>query len=212
MSDDQVVRMPSAASPIDVGVAVRRLIAGVDRRLSRHAQVRSFSDDPACMLRYASTAARRPVVLSDGARIAPGDLVVDIHCWNERVPAMPKGGADLAWALKASSRLRGSLRLLAASMLVNPTLMGARAVRARVNFVGVGGSNESVSRIIARLGFEDVDEGAGSLSMRFHDSLENVLISALVWTHNPEALRRSKLLRERRPVWTSRERLLKLHG
>lgn len=184
----------------------------MDGYLSRRGNVRTFSDDATCFLRYSPTIAAHPVRLSDGAEIRPGDLVVDIHCWNERVPSMPRGGPDLAWAQQASGRLKYSLRLLAHAMVTTPELRDARACRARVNFVGRGCSNESVSRIIHRLGFEDVDEGAGSVQARIHDVFENVLIGALVWTHNPEALRRDKMIRERRPVWSSRQRLLKLHG
>jgi hypothetical protein len=47
---------------------------------------------------------------------------------------------------------------------------------------------------------------------RIHTAFENILIAALIWTHNPEAVRRDKLLRKRRPVWMSRERLLQRYG
>lgn len=207
----------AAAKPIGGRVAygaatLRRAISGIDHHLSRRHGVRAFSDDGTCILRFAPTAALRAVTLSDGAAIAAGDMVVDIHCWNERIPAMPKGGADLAWAYRVSARLKHSLRLLAQASVETPELRNARAYRARVNFVGRGCSNESVSRIIHRMGFEDVDEGVGSFQARIHDALENVLIGALVWTHNPEALKRDKMIRERRPVWSSRARLMDLHG
>ena len=172
----------------------------------------TYSDDEKCILRCATSRSAGHFRLSDGAEIEPGDCVVDVHCWNERIPAMPKGGADIAWAHQVSGRLRYSVQLLAKALVTNPDLHAVRACRARVNFVGRGCSNESVTRIIHRLGFEDVDEGAGSIAARIHDALENVLISALVWTHNPEALRREKMIRERRPVWASRDKLLRLHG
>lgn len=212
MSSDRAMRMPRTALPVGAAPTIRRFIARIDDGLSRRAEVQPYSEDPGCMLRIAQTRARRTIQLSDGSQIRPGDLVLDVHCWNERVPAMPAGGADLAWALKTAGRLRYSLGLLARAVEATPALQGTRAVRARVNFVGLGGSNKSVSRIIARLGFEDVDEGRGAWSEQVHDALENVLIAALVWTHNPAALRRDKLLRERRPVWCSRERLAALHG
>ena len=69
-----------------------------------------------------------------------------------------------------------------------------------------------MSRIIKRMGFEDVDEGAASAWKRVHDRLENVLLAALVWTHNPDALRRDKMVRERRPVWASIDQVLRCHG
>lgn len=191
---------------------LRQAIIGLDDRLSRKAGVRLFSDDEKCILRFAPIVLDRAVRLSDGTLIAAGDTVADIHCWNDRVPPMPKGGADLAWAQDTSRRLRYSLRLLARAFTTLPELREARGCRAKVNLVGRGGSNASVTRIIERLGFEDVDEGFGTVGSRIHDAFENVLIGALVWTHNPEALRGDKLLRERRPVWSSRERLLALHG
>ena len=190
----------------------RRAIGNLDAYLSRRQGIASFSDDDRCILRFAPTFASSTFTLSDGAQIRPGDLVIDIHCWNERIPRMPKGGADLRWAHQASSRLRYSLELLAQASVTMPELRDARACRARVNFVGQGSPNASVSRIVERLGFEDVDEGAGSVRARLHDAFENVLIGLLVWTHNPEAWRRDKMIRQRRPVWTSREKLLRLHG
>ena len=124
---------------------------------------------------------------------------------------MPKGGANLAWAQQVSTRLRFSLGLLAHAMVHDPRLSPAQACRAKVNFVGLGCSNESVSRIIHRLGYEDVDEGAKTMRVLAHDAFENILISALVWTHNPEALKREKMIRERRPVWSSRAKMLQLY-
>lgn len=190
---------------------IRRAVRKLDDRLSRSQNIQAFSDDPTCILRYAMTTSPRAVRLSDGWEIRTGDVVADIHCWNDRVSPMPKGGPDLIWAQKTSSGLKRSLRLLAGALVARPDLQHARACRARVGFVGLGGSNESVSRIIQRLGFEDVDEGA-SARTHMHDALENILVALLVWTHNPEALRRDKLIREHRPVWSSRARLLGLHG
>jgi hypothetical protein len=194
------------------GLPIRQIIGGIDDHLSHAHGVRTFSEDEQCILRFAPIRSRRDLCLSDGSKIVRGDLLIDLHCWNERVPLMPSSGPDLAWAQETSNRLRHTLRLLAAALVADSELQEARACRARVNFVGRGCSNESVSRIIRRLGFEDVDEGSGSIWARAHDHLENVLIAALVWTHNPEALRRDKMIRERRPVWASRSRLLQRHG
>ncbi len=197
-------------STIGAGTAtLRKAVRGLDEHLSRRENVQRFTDDPSCILRYALTTAPRTFALSDGTEVKAGDVVADIHCWNDRVASMPKGGPDLAWAQKTSTGLKRSLRLLAGALLTAPVLADVRACRAKVNFVGAGGSNASVSRIIHRMGFEDVDEGARA---RVHDAFENVLIGLLVWTHNPEALRRDKLVRERRPVWSSRETLLRVHG
>lgn len=191
---------------------VRRLIGGLDDRLSRSQGVKSFSDDERCILRYALIRSAREVRLSDGTVVGRGDFVLDIHCWNDRVPPMARSGPDIAWAQDASKRFRNSLRLLAEALGTDPELGAVKACRAQVNFVGQGGSNASVSRIIQRMGFEDVDEGCGSLWSQAHRYLENILIAALVWTHNPDAFRRNKMVRERRPVWASRAQVLRCHG
>jgi hypothetical protein len=191
---------------------LQAMIQRVDDRLSQFGRVRPFDLDPACILRVAPIRAPRPIKLSDGAAIRSGDLVLDVHCWNERVPAMPSSGADLVWARKAAKGLKTSLVLLARAIETDPSLRPARAIRARVNFVALGGSNVSLSHIIGRMGFEDVDEGSRTLAARLEDALDNVLIAALVWTHNPAALRREKLVRERRPVWCSREQFMLFHG
>ncbi|MCW6509892.1 YkoP family protein [Lichenifustis flavocetrariae] len=191
---------------------VRQIIGGIDQRLSRNQGVKPFSHDERCILRYALLRSPWSFSLSDGSRVERGDPVIDIHCWNERVPPMPSSGPELAWAQDISKRLRYSLRLLAAEMITDPALQPARACRARVNFVGRGCSNESVSRIIGRLGFEDINEGPSSSWALIHDQLENVLTAALVWTYNPKALRRDKMVREKRPVWASRETLLQRYA
>ena len=193
-------------------LVLRRAISAFDGYLSQQHGVAPFSDDDRCILRVAVIPAARTVRLSDGTDIKPSDLIADVHCWNERIPSMPKGGANLAWAQQVSMRLRYSLGLLAHAMVNDPRLTPARACRAKVNFVGQGCSNESVSRIIHRLGYEDVDEGAKTMRALAHDAFENILISALVWTHNPEALKREKMIRERRPVWSSRAKMLRLYA
>ena len=192
-------------------LVLRRAISAFDGYLSHQNGVAPFSDDDRCILRVAIIPAGRTVRLSDGTDIGPDDPIADVHCWNERIPPMPKGGANLAWAQRVSTRLRFSLGLLAHAMVHDPRLSPAQACRAKVNFVGLGCSNESVSRIIHRLGYEDVDEGAKTMRVLAHDAFENILISALVWTHNPEALKREKMIRERRPVWSSRAKMLCLY-
>jgi hypothetical protein len=160
------------------------------------------------MLRYAPLASPTSVSLSDGVRIGPGELVLDLHLWNPHIPPVPEGGPNLAWARRTRARFHHSLEELARVVAGDPALREARACRARMNCVGQGYSGESLSHLIERFGFEDVDEGRASMQERIHNAFENILIIALIWTHNPEAVRSDKLLRRRRPVWMSCERLL----
>jgi hypothetical protein len=191
---------------------LRRAIIAVDGRLSQLCNVESYSTDPRCLLRIAPMACPMGVCLSDGSRLAVGDLVLDLHLWNEHIPPAPPRGPDLAWARLIAKCMEYSFGLLAEALVAEPTLRDAAAIRAKTNFVGWGDHSESMSRLIRRFGFEDVDEGAKPLPTRVHDAFENLLICALTWTHNPGALRRDKLIRQRRPVWISRAALLDRYG
>ena len=191
---------------------LRRAISGIDGYLSYCCGVKPYSRDERCLLRYAAISSPGDYRLSDGTVLEAGDLVIDLHLWNEHIPPVPKAGPDLAWARLVSQWMKHSLVLLAGAMRTDPELRDARAIRAKTNFVGWGGQSESMSRLIARFGFEDVDEGLASMPERVHDAFENVLIGALTWTHNPEALRRDKLIRQRRPVWMSADTLQRRHS
>lgn len=199
--------IPSSAGP-DL---LRRAISGIDGVLSSRCGVKPYSEDERCLLRSAAIPSPGAYRLSDGTALRVGDLVIDLHLWNEHIPPVPKAGPDLAWARLLAQRMKHSLALLAEAVRTDPDLRGARAIRARTNFVGWGGQSESLSRIIGRFGFEDVDEGKASMPERVHDAFENILIGALTWTHNPEALRRDKLIRQRRPVWMSADTLRRRH-
>ena len=213
ISPDGIPARPGRAIASSAGSAMlRRAISGVDGYLSSCCGVKPYSGDERCLLRYAAIPSPGAYRLSDGTAVRPGDGVIDLHLWNEHIPPVPKAGPDLAWARLLARRMDHSLALLAAAAATHPELRGAKAVRARTNFVGWGRPSESLSRLIGRFGFEDVDEGAASLPARVHDALENVLIGALTWTHNPEALRRDKLIRQRRPVWMSTDLLRRRHS
>jgi hypothetical protein len=191
---------------------LRRVISGFDDYLSRQNGVALYDDDARCLLRYAASLSTTGLRLADGARICPGDFVADLHLWNEHIPPVPEGGPNLAWAREFSMNLKYSFRALAAALENRPELRAVKACRARTTFAARGSSGESLSRITGRFGFEEIDEGIVPMPDRIHDAFENLLLGALVWTHNPRALRRDKLLRQRRTVWISRELLLRLHG
>lgn len=192
--------------------ALRKAIASLDDHLSAHYGVAPYHTDSRCLFRLAVAFAESDLVLSDGQAIKAGAAIAELHLWNDHVPLLPRNGPDLTWGRLLSRRIRLSLRLLAIALETDPALRTIVACRAMTNFLGLHHTGESLTHLIRRLGFEEVDEGVASMPVRIHDAFENILIAALVWTHNPHALRRDKLIRQRRPVWISRQRLLLLHG
>ena len=130
--------------------ALRRAISRIDGGLSYCCGVKPFSRDGRCLLRYAAISSPGDYRLSDGTVLKAGDLVIDLHLWNEHIPPVPKAGPDLAWARLVSQWMKHSLVLLAEAVRTDPALRGAKAIRARTNFTGWGGQSESLSRLIAR--------------------------------------------------------------
>jgi hypothetical protein len=79
-----------------------KLIFELDRVLRRWQSVVEFTHDPDCILRIRVGRLDRDFVLADGTAGRVGERFIDLHLWNEQVPAMPKEGASIAWARQMS--------------------------------------------------------------------------------------------------------------
>ena len=191
----------------------RWLVRRLDALLRRCLRVHTFSDDPACILRLSPGQAREALVLADGTRIEPGDPVVDIHFWNERLPAMPDAGPDLRWAREMYRCFTASLRLLADYLEHSPTLGGIRAIRAEYGFSSEAGL-DAQRGLYERLGLEvrRVRAARGAWG-RFAEFWENLFSYWLIWTYNPASLKGKRFLDlERCQVWMSRQALYARYG
>jgi len=67
-----------------------KLIFGLDRVLRRWQSVVEYTHDPACILRIKVGCLDRDFVLADGTAGHVGDRFIDLHLWNEQIPAIPK--------------------------------------------------------------------------------------------------------------------------
>lgn len=93
----------------------RQLQSGVffiDSLIMKRDHVYEFSDDPQCILRIQLMPSHHAITLGD-QQVNKGDTVLVVHVWNERIPHIPPGGADLAWALKMRRQVIYSFKLLA---------------------------------------------------------------------------------------------------
>ncbi len=202
--------MDISAIPASLG---RSLVRALDALLRRCLHVRSFTDDALCILRVSCGRARQAIILQDGTQIRPGDPVIDIHFWNERIPAMPEGGPDLRWAREMHRRFVASLRLLAQYLAESPSLNDVRAIRGEFGFLS-GEALGAQSDLFRRLGLEvrRLRTARGAWG-RFAEFWQNLFSYWLIWTYNPESLRGKRLLGlERCEVWISREALLGRYG
>jgi hypothetical protein len=191
---------------------VQRIILRIDRALRRWQSVVEYTSDPSCILRIRVARLDRDLMLADGTSGRAGDRFIDLHLWNEQIPAMPKEGASIAWARQMHVRFQQSLRQLARYLAARPDLDDVCVARCTLMFAGPERDRQMV-RLLGRYGFELVPGASpptlGERARRFG---ENILTSLIVLTRNSASLRRDTLRRSRTRVFMSRRALEQRYG
>ena len=189
-----------------------KIIFGLDRVLSRWQSVVEYAHDPTCILRITLGRLDQDFVLADGTAGHPGERFIDLHLWNEHIPAMPKQGASIAWARQMSLCFQHSLRHLARHLASRPDLDDISLMRCTMMFAS-GERDDQMVRMIGRYGFEVVPPTTTvTLGERARRLGENVMISLIVLARNQAALRRDTLRRGRTRVFMSRKVLEQRYG
>ena len=189
-----------------------KIIFRLDRLLGRWLSVVEYTHDPTCILRITFRRLDQDFVLTDGTAGHAGERFIDLHLWNEHIPAMPKEGASIAWARQMSLCFQHSLRRLARHLASRPDLDDISLVRCTMMFAS-GERDDQMVRMIRRYGFELVPPTTTvTLGERARRLGENVLISLIVWAGNTAALRRDTLRRGRTRVFMSRKVLEQRYG
>jgi hypothetical protein len=188
-------------------------VRAIDLALQRYYHVFEFTDDSACILRVARSLSARDIELSDGTRIARGEPVLELHLWNEQLPALPRDGApSLTWGIEMTKRARHSLRLLAAYLARAPQFDHIRALHGEAGFLELDQFPEM--RVLAeRLGFDFVPGDAPGWRVWKYAFWQNLFSWWLMWTFNPASLR-GKHFDEmaRSELWMSRAVLMEKFG
>jgi hypothetical protein len=187
-----------------------RLVVAFDRRQRRRLHIWEFSDDPGCILRVSITRSRVEAELADRTVVRRGDRIGIIHLWNERMPRIPDKGADLEWATTLARSVVYSLRLLTHCMLETPDLDGIQAFGGEFGFV----YTPVAIRFLRRIGVEVFEPRPPS---GLAEWVEDIAMRIWPWllrrVFNPESIRGRTLDdMRRRPVWISRNTLLRLYG
>ena len=188
---------------------LERIVLGIDAALRRWNSVVEFTSDPTCILRIRVGRLERPLVLADGTCGRAGERFIDLHLWNEQIPAMPKEGASIAWARQMHVSFRQSLQQLVRYLA---DLDDIAVMRCTLLFAGAE-RDEQMARVLGRYGFELVP-GASALTVseRARRFGENIQIPLIVLTRNAAALRRDTLRRGRTRVFMSRRALEQRYG
>jgi len=187
---------------------VKRVICAFDGFMRRQEGVFEFEDDPCGMLRGQFSRASRDLDIA-GRRIAAGSPVFYLHIWNEHLPALPRDGADLAWAVNVYGRLIPSFRKLARRLKIDPAYVGIEAILGET--VLVQSETGSINKLFVHLGFSVVPY-RNPLG-RFGEFWENFYSWWIIWAFNQTSLRSHHLLRMRRSqIVIFREDFLRRYG
>lgn len=190
----------------------RRGVRLIDRLVRQSLGVVEFTDAPDCILRIGPVRATQGRTLSDGTAIRPGDLLCEIHLWNERLPRMGPDGPDLQWALAMYRGMVRSLELLAAFLRTRAEYANAVAVHGEGAAMR-GQEADQVQRQFARLGFDTALRDAVTRRERFGRWWQNLYSIWLIWTYNPASLKGKHMSGLTHwEFWISRQGLMERYG
>jgi hypothetical protein len=175
-------------------------------------RIEEYCQRPDCVFRISLLHSPEEVHLADGALVHRGDLVGDLHYWNEHMPALPEGKPALAWALAADRAVRDSLRELAKSIESDPRYREVRAFTGEMGGMPRRGARK-LEKSGSRYGFESRPvEPPRGLVGRLRRWGEDMLLRLLAWGYNPVSLWRRGASPARCRLWMSREALLSRYG
>jgi len=193
-----------------IGTIGRAAISHLDLLVRWIHGVYEFTQDENCILRIALGKSAEEITLSDGTRIGKGEVVGELHFWNEHIPPMDEKGPSLEWALKFHRLLMASLKELATYLEDEPRFENIQAFRGETAFSKEGLKERAVFQ---RLGFDLVRTDRTGKLKRFGEFWENIYAWGLIWAFNPGSLRRKDFFRlERAQLWISRQALLERYG
>jgi hypothetical protein len=189
------------------------LVSIIDKALRDRQGIFEYSSCPRCIFRLHVAAIPADIALSDGTRLASGSRIINLHLWNEHIPPFPPEGPTFGWARGLRDGLELSLRELAAFVASRPAFDDIVAVGANLVFASTQQTGQ-VTHLVAHYGFVRpvASTATRSLSQRLHLFGENMLISMLMMSRNPAALRADLFCHDDLPVYLHRTELMRRFG
>lgn len=185
---------------------LKKVIVWGDRALRNRLQIFEFTQDHSCILRASLTHAKYSIKLATGDQIRRGDLIAELHFWNERLIEVLSGQSLLCRGVRLRYSLHHSLAVLAKYLEQSNDMPRVKAIHARLA--------RSAQKPFSRhrpFGFEFVPAPKSSIG-QLHDLLENILIYALCWAFRPVHRKRRLSAVKRAEMWMSTKDLLDLYG
>lgn len=177
--------------------------------MSRVEKVYAFTDDAECILRLRQSKSDIVVDLS-GGRLNPGDMVAEIHLWNEHMPEVTPGQDSLSWGSRALRMFIHSLKLVAIQLREDPRLAEVKAIRGEMIFLGRQDNPARASQM-ERLGFTVIPHRCKLGA--FGEFWENFYSWWVMWAYNPVSTKTRSLTANRRmEMWIDRKSFLERYG
>jgi hypothetical protein len=198
-------------STLDPEVSRRRNWFGssvfwLDDWLRKWQHVYEYSDHPACIFRIQRAAAEVDVKLAGGVSVKRGDPILNLHLWNEHLPASGPGRMDFTWARLIGGEIAASLTRLADYMAQDRSYDDIVALRAEMRFAGAE-HNMRIVRLSTRYGFESVSKPDSEKVGAVRELGENAMVLLLILAANPGAAHFSALKNDAALIYMSRATL-----
>jgi hypothetical protein len=200
-----VLGSPHMTSESSVQRSFARVVFAFDDRLRRRYGVFDYCDSPDCILRASLERAGREIVLPDGVRLEPSNLILDLHYRNEYFPSTGEKGATVAWARRVMTLMDRSLRELTGYLQSRRDLDEVVAIRAGTLMRSLDQAAQ-FARLASRFGFQPVLE-QGSFWGRIGGFGRNSAALLLVMASNPRSAHLDILLCRETPFFISRRML-----
>jgi hypothetical protein len=192
-----------------VSKALRSGVRLIDYILRKQGNLREFSQDAACILRIQLRTAPHSVTLNS-IRIKKGDPVLALHLWNEHMPKLPQGGAELEWAVLLRRRLIQSFQGVAWQLRVDDRYAEVKAIFG-ISVLFSFSDHTGGARMMQRLGFTVLPYTHPK--GRFGEFWENLFSWWLMWTYNEASMDSRKFWRlERTEIWMDTEEFVRRYG
>lgn len=192
-----------------VGKQLRAGIRLIDSLIRKSERSYEYCDDPDCVLRVQLTPCPHAATFGS-MTIQEGEPVLALHVWNERMPPIPPGGADLQWALHLRRQVLHSFRKLAKVMQGNELYAPVRAIYgASVLFSST--SHTGGMRMMQSFGFTVLPYH--SPLGKFGEFWENLFSWWLMYAYNTASMDTRKFWQlERTETWIDRDEFIRRYG
>lgn len=189
-----------------VSAWIEHAVFSLDSWLRRRYGVFEYTSEPRCLFRLERARADQTVSLADGTLVRLGDPILKLHLWNEHIPTMGERGPTVAWARQVSRAIDASLRELARYCAQRVELDNVAVICGDMH-LGTVRQCSKLTRIVARYGFESVENCDGGPRGLLHRLGECILIFMLILATNPVTLRSAMVRRYYKRVFLSRATL-----